>query len=69
LVKSLRNVDLSEYLREWLAAGPKTKGNLKLEIDVDPQSFFVKAVRHSGARQRVRAKSGPMTGSARARNP
>src|SRR5438445_515716 len=29
LVKSLRNVDLSEYLREWLAARPKTKGNLK----------------------------------------
>ncbi|MCA6125438.1 primosomal protein N' [Bradyrhizobium sp. WSM 1704] len=40
LVKSLRNVDLSQYLREWLAAGPKTKGNLKLEIDVDPQSFL-----------------------------
>jgi hypothetical protein len=39
LVKSLRNVDLSEYLREWLAAAPKTKGNLKLEVDVDPQSF------------------------------
>src|SRR5882757_5772705 len=40
LVKSLRHVDLSEYLREWLAAGPKTKGNLKLEVDVDPQSFL-----------------------------
>ncbi|MEZ5819798.1 MAG: primosomal protein N' [Xanthobacteraceae bacterium] len=40
LVKSLRNVDLSEYLRQWLAAGPKTKGNLKLEVDVDPQSFL-----------------------------
>jgi primosomal protein N' (replication factor Y) len=40
LVKSLRNVDLSEYLREWLAAGPKTKGNLKLDVDVDPQSFL-----------------------------
>ena len=40
LVKSARNVDLSEYLREWLAAGPKTKGNLKLEVDVDPQSFL-----------------------------
>ena len=39
-VESLRNVDLSEYLREWLAAGPKTKGNLKLEVDVDPQSFL-----------------------------
>ena len=40
LVKSARNVDLSEYLREWLTAGPKTKGNLKLEVDVDPQSFL-----------------------------
>jgi primosomal protein N' (replication factor Y) (superfamily II helicase) len=40
LLKSARNFDLSEYLREWLAAGPKTKGNLKLEVDVDPQSFL-----------------------------
>lgn len=40
LVKSARAVDLSSYLREWLAAAPKTKGNLKLEIDVDPQSFL-----------------------------
>jgi len=29
LVKSLRSVDLSDYLREWLAAAPKTKGNLQ----------------------------------------
>ena len=27
-------------VREWLAAGPKTNGNLKLEVDVDPQSFL-----------------------------
>ncbi|OQW60147.1 MAG: primosomal protein N' [Proteobacteria bacterium SG_bin9] len=40
LVKSARNVDLSTYLREWLAVAPKTKGNLKLEVDVDPQSFL-----------------------------
>ena len=40
LVKSARGVDLSGYLRQWLAAGPKTRGNLKLEIDVDPQSFL-----------------------------
>jgi primosomal protein N' (replication factor Y) len=40
LVKSARNVDLSDYLRRWLAAGPKTKGNLSLEVDVDPQSFL-----------------------------
>jgi primosomal protein N' (replication factor Y) (superfamily II helicase) len=40
LVKSLRSVDLSQYLREWLATAPKTTGNLKLEVDVDPQSFL-----------------------------
>ncbi|MGO4716456.1 primosomal protein N' [Bradyrhizobium sp. 2TAF24] len=40
LVKSLRAYDLSSYLRDWLAAAPKTTGNLKLEVDVDPQSFL-----------------------------
>jgi primosomal protein N' (replication factor Y) (superfamily II helicase) len=40
LVKSPRGFDLSAYLRQWLAAAPKSKGNLKLEIDVDPQSFL-----------------------------
>jgi primosomal protein N' (replication factor Y) len=40
LVKSTRGFDLSAYLREWLDAVPKAKGTLKLEVDVDPQSFF-----------------------------
>jgi len=40
LAKSTRNFDLSGYIRDWLAHGPKTKGNLKLEIDIDPQSFL-----------------------------
>jgi primosomal protein N' (replication factor Y) (superfamily II helicase) len=40
LVKAPRGFDLSAYLREWLAAGPKPKGSLKLDIDVDPQSFL-----------------------------
>jgi primosomal protein N' (replication factor Y) len=40
LVKAVRTMDLSAYMRGWLAAGPKTKGNLKLEIDIDPQSFL-----------------------------
>ncbi len=40
LVKAPRNFDLSAYLREWLADAPKTKGSIKLEIDVDPQSFL-----------------------------
>jgi primosomal protein N' (replication factor Y) (superfamily II helicase) len=40
LLKSARGFDLSDYVRQWLAAGPKSKGNLKLEVDVDPQSFL-----------------------------
>jgi primosomal protein N' (replication factor Y) (superfamily II helicase) len=40
LVKSPRAFDLSAYLRQWLAASPKPKGGVKLEIDVDPQSFL-----------------------------
>jgi len=40
LVKSPRSLDLSAYLRAWLAAAPKHKSNLKLEVDVDPQSFL-----------------------------
>src|SRR5262245_9056792 len=40
LVKSPRNFDLSAYLRQWLAAAPKRQGNLKPEVDVDPQSFL-----------------------------
>jgi len=40
LIKSPRNFDLSAYLREWLAAAPKPKGKIRLEVDVDPQSFL-----------------------------
>jgi primosomal protein N' (replication factor Y) len=40
LVKSPRAFDLSDYLRGWLSHAPKTRGTLKLEVDVDPQSFL-----------------------------
>jgi primosomal protein N' (replication factor Y) len=40
LVKSPRSFDLSAYLREWLAAAGKPKGNVRLDVDVDPQSFL-----------------------------
>lgn len=40
LVKSPRAFDLSGFLRQWLVRAPKTKGNLKLEVDVDPQGFL-----------------------------
>jgi primosomal protein N' (replication factor Y) len=40
LVKAPRAFDLSAYLRDWLAAAPKPKRSIKLDIDVDPQSFL-----------------------------
>lgn len=40
LAKSPRNYDLSGYLRDWLAAGPKPAGSLQVTVDVDPQSFL-----------------------------
>jgi primosomal protein N' (replication factor Y) len=40
LIKSPRNFDLSHYMRGWLENAPKTRGSLKLEVDIDPQSFY-----------------------------
>jgi primosomal protein N' (replication factor Y) len=40
LVKSPRSFDLSAYLRGWLTTAPKPRGNVRLEVDVDPQSFY-----------------------------
>ena len=40
MVKSARNFDLPGYLRDWLAVAPKRTGDLKLDVDVDPQSFL-----------------------------
>jgi primosomal protein N' (replication factor Y) len=40
LIKAPRAFDLSAYLRGWLADAPKPKGSIKLDIDVDPQSFL-----------------------------
>src|SRR5271154_191353 len=40
LIRAPRGFDLAAYLRDWLAAAPKIKGSIKLDIDVDPQSFL-----------------------------
>jgi len=40
LVKAPRSYDLSDYLRRWQAQAPPPKGSLRLDIDVDPQSFL-----------------------------
>ncbi|MBL0404751.1 primosomal protein N' [Microvirga aerilata] len=40
LVKTEREVDLQAYLRGWMARCPKIRGNTRVSIDVDPQSFL-----------------------------
>jgi primosomal protein N' (replication factor Y) len=40
LAKSARSFDLSAYVREWLEGAPKRKGSVRIEVDVDPQSFY-----------------------------
>jgi primosomal protein N' (replication factor Y) len=40
LIKSPKGFDLSGYVRAWLSHAPKTRGTLKLEVDIDPQSFL-----------------------------
>jgi primosomal protein N' (replication factor Y) len=40
LVKTAREVNLQEYLRHWIIRGPKPRGSVRVQIDVDPQSFL-----------------------------
>ncbi len=40
LAQSGKDFDLSGYVRFWLANGPKVTGNLRVQVDIDPQSFL-----------------------------
>jgi len=40
LIKSPKTFDLSGYMRLWLQKVPVPRGTLKLEVDIDPQSFL-----------------------------
>jgi primosomal protein N' (replication factor Y) len=40
LVSSPRNFDLSHYVRDWLDGAPPAKGSVRVQVDVDPQSFL-----------------------------
>ncbi|TVR08936.1 MAG: primosomal protein N' [Salinarimonadaceae bacterium] len=40
LVKSPRDFDMQGFIRDWLAKAPKPRGDLRVQIDIDPQSFF-----------------------------
>jgi primosomal protein N' (replication factor Y) (superfamily II helicase) len=40
LVHGRRNSDMQAYLRQMLQAGPKVRGSVHVQLDVDPQSFL-----------------------------
>lgn len=40
LAQSPKDFDLSGYVRFWLTHAETPKGNVKVQVDIDPQSFF-----------------------------
>lgn len=40
LVKAPREIDIQSYLRHWQARLPKTQGDLRLTVDIDPYNFL-----------------------------
>ncbi len=40
LVKAPRGADMQAFLRDMLAAGPRERGGVRVQVDVDPQSFL-----------------------------
>ncbi|MDJ0614663.1 MAG: primosomal protein N' [Rhizobiaceae bacterium] len=39
LIHSPRGFNVQNWIRNWFKSGPKPRGNLRVQIDVDPQSF------------------------------
>lgn len=40
LVQAPRSTNMQAFLRSWLAAAPRQRADLKIQVDVDPQSFL-----------------------------
>jgi primosomal protein N' (replication factor Y) len=40
LVQAPRTVDMQGWFRAWLAAAPPPRGGVRVQIDIDPQSFL-----------------------------
>ena len=40
LAQSVKGFDLSGYVRFWLETGPPARGNLRVQVDIDPISFY-----------------------------
>jgi primosomal protein N' (replication factor Y) (superfamily II helicase) len=40
LIKAPRDLDIQSYLRAWLSALPTIKGDVRLQVDIDPYNFL-----------------------------
>jgi primosomal protein N' (replication factor Y) len=40
LAQSPKDFDLSGYVRFWLTSAERPKGNLRVQVDIDPMSFY-----------------------------
>ena len=40
LVHAPRSFDVQAYIKDWLQAAPRERGGIRVQIDVDPQSFL-----------------------------
>ncbi|MFC6489736.1 primosomal protein N', partial [Nitratireductor sp. GCM10026969] len=40
LVHGTRRADIQAYLRTLLEAAPKPRGSVRVQVDIDPQSFL-----------------------------
>jgi primosomal protein N' (replication factor Y) (superfamily II helicase) len=40
LIKAPRELDIQAYLRAWLADIPAIKGDIRLQVDIDPYNFL-----------------------------
>jgi primosomal protein N' (replication factor Y) len=40
LIQGERRADMQGFVRAMLAAGPKVRGSVRVQVDIDPQSFL-----------------------------
>jgi primosomal protein N' (replication factor Y) len=40
LVHGRRNSDMQAFLKAMMSAGPKVRGTVQIQLDIDPQSFL-----------------------------
>jgi primosomal protein N' (replication factor Y) len=40
LVHGARRADMQAFIRAMLANGPKERGSVRVQVDIDPQSFL-----------------------------